>query len=106
MSRGIESGDAVRVFNGRGEFPATARVTDEVRPGVAASYGVRWVRLSPDGRTVNDTTSQEEADLGGGARFYDNAVEVERVMVHDSRGAFLEAPAVLAGERMEQGAAD
>jgi hypothetical protein len=26
---------------------------------------------------VNDTTSQGVADLGGGALFYDNAVEVE-----------------------------
>ena len=29
--------------------------------------------------TVNDTTSQAETDLGGGAVFYDNAVEVEVV---------------------------
>jgi anaerobic selenocysteine-containing dehydrogenase len=76
--RGIESGDRVRTWNGRGEFFALARVTDEVRPGVAVSYGVRWARLSERGLTVNDTTSQAETDLGGGAVFYDNAVEVER----------------------------
>ncbi|HYJ79596.1 MAG TPA: molybdopterin dinucleotide binding domain-containing protein [Longimicrobiaceae bacterium] len=77
--RGIRSGDAVRAFNDRGDFPATAVVTDDVRPGVAVSYGVRWASLSRDGKTVNDTTSQGVTDLGGGAVFYDNAVEVEAV---------------------------
>jgi hypothetical protein len=52
-------------------------VTEEVRRGVAASYGVRWARLSEAGLTVNDTTAQRLSDMGGGATFYDNAVEVE-----------------------------
>jgi hypothetical protein len=33
--------------------------------------------LSDGGWTVNDTTSQRVTDMGGGATFYDNAVEVE-----------------------------
>ena len=74
--RGIATGDRVEVGNGRGAFEATARVTDEVRPGVVVSYGVRWSRDAADGRTVNDTTSQVESDMGGGATFYDNAVQV------------------------------
>ncbi|MEX2583456.1 MAG: molybdopterin-dependent oxidoreductase [Gemmatimonadota bacterium] len=76
-ARGIEGGERVRIRNDRGDFFAVAGVTEEVRPGVAVSYGVRWARLSEEGRTVNDTTSQAETDLGGGAVFYDNAVEVE-----------------------------
>ncbi|HET7275942.1 MAG TPA: molybdopterin oxidoreductase family protein [Longimicrobiaceae bacterium] len=75
--RGIEEGDRVRSWNARGEFIAHAEVTEDVRPGVAVSYGVRWARLSEGGRTVNDTTSQAETDMGGGPVFYDNAVEVE-----------------------------
>ena len=75
--RGIRDGDRVRSWNDRGDFFALAVVTDDVRPGVAVSYGVRWARLSEEGRTVNDTTSQGVTDLGGGAVFYDNAVEVE-----------------------------
>ncbi|HET6229387.1 MAG TPA: molybdopterin oxidoreductase family protein [Longimicrobiaceae bacterium] len=75
--RGIREGDAVRSFNDRGAFTARAVVTEDVRPGVAVSYGVRWARLSADGHTVNDTTSQAVTDMGGGAVFYDNAVEVE-----------------------------
>jgi anaerobic selenocysteine-containing dehydrogenase len=77
--RGVSEGDAVRAWNERGEFTATAVVTEDVRPGVAASYGVRWAKHSPAGRTVNDTTSQGIADFGEGAVFYDNAVEIERV---------------------------
>ncbi len=75
--RGLRTGDRVRVSNARGYFFAAAEVTEDVRPGVAVSHGVRWARFSEDGRTVNDTTSQAETDLGGGAVFYDNAVEVE-----------------------------
>jgi len=52
-------------------------LTEDVRPGVAVSYGVRWARLSENGSTVNDTTSQRLTDMGGGPLFYDNAVEVE-----------------------------
>jgi anaerobic selenocysteine-containing dehydrogenase len=78
-SRGIRDGDRVRVWNDRGEFSAFAAVTPRIRSGVAVSYGVRWARFSVDGTTVNDTTSQALTDLGGGAVFYDNAVEVERV---------------------------
>jgi anaerobic selenocysteine-containing dehydrogenase len=74
--REIRTGDRVRVYNERGEFTAAAVVTGDVRPGVAVSYGVRWARFSENGRTVNDTTSQAVTDLGGGAVFYDNAVEV------------------------------
>jgi anaerobic selenocysteine-containing dehydrogenase len=75
--RGIADGDRVRIWNDRGAFTARAEVTEDVRPGVAASYGVRWAKLSPEGRTVNDTTSQGVTDIGEGAVFYDNAVEVE-----------------------------
>jgi anaerobic selenocysteine-containing dehydrogenase len=75
--RGIRDDDRLRIFNDRGDFFARAVVTEGVRPGVAVSYGVRWASLSEAGRTVNDTTSQGVADLGGGALFYDNAVEVE-----------------------------
>lgn len=77
--RGVMTGDRVRAWNERGDFSARAVVTEDVRPGVAVSYGVRWARLSEGGRTVNDTTSQAVTDLGGGAVFYDNAVEVEPV---------------------------
>jgi anaerobic selenocysteine-containing dehydrogenase len=76
-ARGIEGGERVRVWNRRGSYFGAAVATEEVRPGVAVTYGLRWGKLSEEGLTVNDTTSQQETDLGGGAVFYDNAVEVE-----------------------------
>jgi anaerobic selenocysteine-containing dehydrogenase len=75
--RGVREGDRVRAWNARGHFFGRAVVTEDVRPGVAVSYGVRWAMLSEGGHTVNDTTSQRVTDMGGGATFYDNAVEVE-----------------------------
>jgi anaerobic selenocysteine-containing dehydrogenase len=89
--RGITDGDRVRTFNGRGDFFARAVVTEDVRPGVAVSYGVRWASRSELGRTANDTTSQRLSDLGGGATFYDTAVEVEA------------CPVVLDGDREQDG---
>jgi anaerobic selenocysteine-containing dehydrogenase len=47
--RGIEEGDAVRIWNERGDFSPRAVVTEDVRPGVAVSYGVRWAKLSEGG---------------------------------------------------------
>ena len=32
--------------------------------------------MSPGGRNVNSTTSEEITDIGGGATFYDNLVDV------------------------------
>jgi anaerobic selenocysteine-containing dehydrogenase len=75
--RGIENGARVLVRNDRGGFLATARVAAEIRPGVAWAPSLWWGRYAIDGRTVNETTSQLETDMGRGPVFYDNLVEVE-----------------------------
>ncbi len=79
-SRGITTGDRVRVFNDRGSFTVKARVTDKARPGVVIALSVWWKKLSPDGRNANEVTPQALTDLGAGATFYDALVEVERVI--------------------------
>jgi anaerobic selenocysteine-containing dehydrogenase len=76
--RSIATGDEVEIRNGRGAFRAVARVDEGIRPGVVWAPSIWWTKLSPDGRNVNETTSQRETDLGGGATFYDNQVEVSR----------------------------
>jgi anaerobic selenocysteine-containing dehydrogenase len=76
QERGIATGDAVRVFNDRGECHLTAKISARVRAGVAVAPSIWWKKLSPDGNNVNATTSQELTDLGGGACFYDNLVEI------------------------------
>ena len=48
QARGIASGDAVRIFNDRGSFTATARVGDRARPGVAVAPSIWWQKLAPD----------------------------------------------------------
>jgi anaerobic selenocysteine-containing dehydrogenase len=76
--RGIADGDIVRIFNDRGSFTATARVTDRARPGVAVAPSVWWQKLAPDGRNANAVTSQALTDMGRAATFYDCLVEVAR----------------------------
>ena len=65
-------------FNDRGEARFWARVGETVAPGVAAHSSLWWLRDSPAGRNVNALTSDRLSDMGGGATFHDNLVEVER----------------------------
>ncbi len=74
--RQITDGSPVQIFNRRGDFVAKAVVTDRVRSGVVSAPSIWWNKLSPGGRNVNSTTSEEITDIGGGATFYDNLVEV------------------------------
>jgi anaerobic selenocysteine-containing dehydrogenase len=77
--RGIDDGDTVRVWNDRGECRLVARITDRVKPGVAVALSIWWNKLSPGHANVNQLVSQELTDIGAGATFFDNLVEVERV---------------------------
>lgn len=77
--RGIETGAKVRVFNDRGAFVVTARVTDRARPGVVVAPSIWWRKLSPDGTNANMVTGQALTDIGRAATFYDVLVEVARV---------------------------
>jgi anaerobic selenocysteine-containing dehydrogenase len=77
--RGLETGHEARVFNDRGAFVALVEVTDRVRRGVAASTKGRWPRFVTGGATVNATVDERDSDMGGGAVFHDNRVEIERL---------------------------
>jgi anaerobic selenocysteine-containing dehydrogenase len=74
--REIRTGDEVEIRNDRGGFRAIARVEDSIRPGVVWAPSIWWTKLAPDGHNANETTSQRPTDLGGGATFYDNQVDV------------------------------
>ncbi len=76
-ARGVGQGQRVRIRNDRGGFLAQAIVTDRARPGVVIAPSIWWSALTPDGRNANHTTSQALTDMGRGATFYDNLVEVE-----------------------------
>jgi anaerobic selenocysteine-containing dehydrogenase len=75
-ARSIEDGVPVEIFNDRGSFLAKAVVTDRTRPGVLSAPSVWWNKLVPGGRNANSTTSEELTDIGAGATFYDNLVDV------------------------------
>lgn len=77
--RGIQDGERVRAFNGRGSCELTAVVTTRAREGVAVSPFGWWNKLSPDKANINQLSSQGLTDMGGGATFYDALIEVERI---------------------------
>ncbi|MCE9563921.1 MAG: molybdopterin oxidoreductase family protein [Planctomycetes bacterium] len=74
--RGIADGAMVSVFNDRGRFRARAIIADTVKPGVVVTLGLWWRKWTDDGANCNTTTSTAMTDLGGGATFFDNLVEV------------------------------
>ena len=80
-ARGIGDRDKVRVYNDRGAFVVTARITDRTRPGVVVAPSIWWRKLSPDGTNANMVTGQALTDMGRAATFYDVLVEVARVDV-------------------------
>jgi len=73
-ARGIRAGDRVRVFNARGELRLTARLELGLRQGcvvVCNGYGAER------GGSVNLLSTDRETDMGYGAAFHDNLVQVE-----------------------------
>jgi anaerobic selenocysteine-containing dehydrogenase len=77
-ARGIASGDAVRVWNDRGQIQLTARISEAIPVGTVASQ-LDWQKLSHNGVNVNELTSQRLTDIGGGATFYSTLVEVKKI---------------------------
>jgi anaerobic selenocysteine-containing dehydrogenase len=78
-SRGIQSGEQVRIFNARGSCVLAAVVDGSVLPGVVSAPSVRWGKRAPDRRNVNVLTSESLTDFGGGPTFYSCLVQVERI---------------------------
>jgi anaerobic selenocysteine-containing dehydrogenase len=76
LARGIGDGNRVRVFNRRGAFCVTARVSDRVRTGVVVAPSIWWQKKSADGENANAVTGDALTDIGRGATYYDAAVEV------------------------------
>jgi len=77
-SRGIVTGDQVRIFNGRGSCLLVAKVDESVAPGVVCSPSTRWPKQSAAARNINAVTSERLTDKGGGPTFYSCLVQVEK----------------------------
>jgi anaerobic selenocysteine-containing dehydrogenase len=74
--RGIADGQPVRVFNDRGTYVCTARISTRARPGVVNGLGIWWRKLGMAGTNVNELTHQRLTDIGRAAAFYDCLVDV------------------------------
>lgn len=77
-ARNIAHGDVIRVFNDRGTYHCSARVSPRARAGVVNGLGIWWRKAGLRRTNVNELTSQRLTDLGGGPTFYDCLVEVEK----------------------------
>ncbi len=75
-SRGIASGQQVRVFNDRGSTQCKAVLSPRARPGVVNGLGIWWRKLGVDGTNVNEVTHQHLTDIGRAPSFYDCLVDV------------------------------
>jgi anaerobic selenocysteine-containing dehydrogenase len=76
LTRGLKSGQTVRVWNERGEVRLPLKVTAAVRPGVVCSPKGAWMRTSDNGQTISALAPATQADLCEGACFNDARVEV------------------------------
>jgi anaerobic selenocysteine-containing dehydrogenase len=83
-ARGIAEGEAVRIWNDRGEITLTALINASLPVGVVAGQ-MDWAKLSPGGGNVNSLTSERLTDIGAGATFYSTLVEVGKVQGTGSR---------------------
>ena len=73
--RELTTGDRAEIFNDRGSFLAEVVVGDVVRRGVVASTKGYWTKLL-GGANVNATVDERDSDMGHGAVYHDNRVEV------------------------------
>ncbi len=75
QARGLGQGDRARIFNDRGELFLPVRLDFGLRPGVVVIFN-GWG--SQEGGSVNLLSEGRETDMGHGAAFHDNLVDVER----------------------------
>ena len=93
--RGIADGMTVIVENDLGSCQLRAIVTSDVIRGVTVSPKGRWAKLSPGGRTVNWTVSDDVTDFGLQAVYHSNLVRV-RPATLDERSASMPVIAAVA----------
>ena len=74
-ARGLAEDDRARIFNERGELTLPVRFDWGLLRGCVSVTNGFWVN---EGGAVNVLSMGRETDMGHGAAFHDNAVEVER----------------------------
>src|SRR5262245_4397707 len=91
-ARDLADGDVARVFNDRGEYLAVVAISDRVPPGIAGGSKGHWPKLNPGGTNLAATVMEKDSDMGRGAVYHDNRVQVERAKMtrEDFHRAFAE----------------
>jgi anaerobic selenocysteine-containing dehydrogenase len=79
LSRGLEDGDAVRVFNELGEVRCNVQVGTWIRSGTVSLPKGLWRKHTANGYTATVLAPDTLTDLGGGACFNDARVQVEAI---------------------------
>ncbi len=70
----INDGNKIRIFNRRGEMFVKVRFNPSLRPGSISVYNGYWIT---EGACPNILSLGRETDMGHGAAFHDNCVNVE-----------------------------
>ena len=73
----ITDGQVVILENYRGWTTRIAKVTEDTQRGLLVAEGVFW-QNGPEENAINDLTSQNLADMGGGATFHESRVRLLR----------------------------
>ena len=72
----IENQNKVRIFNERGEITISAQIDAGIKRGCISVTNGWWIN---EGGGVNFTSMGRETDMGHGAAFHDNRVQIEKV---------------------------
>jgi anaerobic selenocysteine-containing dehydrogenase len=73
--RNIKNGSTIKVFNLNGELTNKVEISNRIPKGLVVFPNGIWFS---EGGGVNQLTTGQETDMGFGAAFHDNRVEIER----------------------------
>jgi anaerobic selenocysteine-containing dehydrogenase len=76
-NRGIADGDRIKIYNERGSFIVDALLDMAIRAGCVCVHNGWWLS---EGGGVNLSSLGRETDMGYGAAFHDNLVQIPRAI--------------------------
>ena len=81
-ARNLKAGEKVEVFNSRGRNPRRLVISEDTQPGLVVMQGIYWENDASETTGVNDLTSQQTTDLGGGGTFHESLVDIRSASDH------------------------
>ena len=76
---GVNDGERIQIVSPNGSILRKVIVSEDTQPGVLIALGQWWPKLAPDGKSLNDLTSERLTDLGGGSTFGNPVVRIAKV---------------------------